>query len=156
MKVEVDQSIRIEQLNQDTIIGIGTNRMEFACRLPAKIKRHYNERFRRIGKPRFCAPMVFAAAVIVAINKSNVSPTHIVIDEEYTGYENVIKSLIVSEFPHTEVSIERIGRKSPAHKAAYETHLKHRKADARISKAEIRSVLSSKIKRRLENRIARG
>lgn len=69
-RFEVDQSVRIEELNRDTIIGIGDQHAQFAYRLPRKIKRRFNEYFRRMGKAHRCAPMLFAAAIVLSLRKS--------------------------------------------------------------------------------------
>lgn len=143
MKLEVDQSVRIEELNRDTIIGVGNSRIQYAALLPRKVKRHFNEEFRRQGKPHRCGPTVFAAAVILALSSCGKSVTNIVVDTEYGSYESLIRQMINVFFPKAIVSIERIGRHSPAHLVAYEVFRKRRKPNQVLSFFDLQKIINA-------------
>ena len=132
--VAVDQSVKIEELNRDSVIGIASSKeASIAYVVPRRVKRHFNEYFRRIGQPRKCAPSVFAAAIVTSLQAGKWSPSIITVDTEYSGHEQLIISYITAHFPRAVVSIERIKRSSPAHAAAYNTHLNHRQPDGILS-----------------------
>ncbi len=139
---DVDQSVRVEELNRDTIIGIGSKSKQYSFRLSRKTKRFFNEYFRKLGQPRYCAPVVFAAAVILSLRKTKASITTVIIDTEYTGYETLIQIAISNAFPRAMVEIRRIGKLSPAHQAAYGTHIGKKKDVDLISRSEMQSMIT--------------
>ena len=145
--VEVDQAVRIEELNRDTIIGVGSKDQQHAFRLSRKTKRFLNEYFRKLGKPRQGAPIVFAAVVILALRKSNKDVTNIIIDTEYTGYEKLITIAVLGAFPKAVVTIRRIGKLSPAHFAAYGAHRGKKKATILTRKEVEMMVLAIRIQK---------
>lgn len=119
------------------MIGIASRNHSLAFIVPRKTKRHFNEYFRRLGQPRKCAPSLFAASIVVALQISKWIPSSIVIDAEYEGQEDFISSFIVSYFPESIIRIERIGRSSPAHEAAYTTHRGRREPDGIITRSAL-------------------
>jgi len=121
MKVEIDQSGRIEETNRDTIIAF-SNEKQFSVQIPAKVKRQLLEAFRRWGKPKTFKYRTFALGVSILLQKSGISAKNLslIIDNEYPGHENSIKDIIRSKFdPKIEIDFESIGKKSKAHYAAY-------------------------------------
>jgi len=143
-RLEIDQSVRIEELNRNTVIGItnGINGVSYI--IPRKAKRHFNEQFRREGKPRQCAPTIFAVAIVTSLQLLKIQPSQLVIDDEYSGHERIIMALINSFYPDSIITIERIGRHSLAHAAAYNTHLGHIRPKAIISLKHLNKVLTNK------------
>jgi len=138
---DVDQSVRIEELNRDTTIGIGNKSCQYSFRVSRKTKRFFNEYFRKHGQPRYCAPIVFSAVVIVALRKTKENITSIVIDTEYTGYEKLIHVAVSNAFPEAVIDIRRIGKLSPAHQAAYGAHLGKKKNVSVLHRNEIEKVV---------------
>ena len=51
MRIEIDQSIKVEQTGKDTVLGVA-NDISCAVVLPGKVKRKLQEEFRRSGRPR--------------------------------------------------------------------------------------------------------
>lgn len=146
--VEVDLSVRIEQLQRDTVIGIGGEKTSHGFVLPRKLKRSFNERFRRIGQPRLCAPTLFGAAVVAALQASGRIPSQVTIDREYDGYESLIIGLLALFFPRAIVVIKPIGRKSPAHAVAYNTHLRHRSPDGKLSQRHLAKIITGALNKK--------
>lgn len=140
-KLEVDQSVRIEELNRDTIIGIGGKDFQRSYRLPRKIKRYFNEQFRRHGKQKRCAPSLFAAAVVLALSKSEQKVTNVIIDTEYLGYETLVRSIIARFYPRAVINLKPIGKLSPAHQAAYGAHLGRKKIHGILTQDEIETII---------------
>jgi len=66
MKIEINQSNKIEQTNKDTIIGL-SNQKAFTILINRKIKRKLQEEFRKQGKPRLFVYRTFIAGVVLLI-----------------------------------------------------------------------------------------
>lgn len=94
MKVEIDQSVKIEQINRDTIIAFSNN-ISFAVVIPAKAKKHIKQRFRQEGRPYLFYYRTFAAGVTLLVERHLRSIDTLVIDREYPGKEQLIKRMIL-------------------------------------------------------------
>jgi len=139
MRVEIDQSGRIEETNRDTVIAF-SNGERFSIRISAKVKRQLLEVFRQRGKPKVFKHKVFALGVVLLLHKSKISPKNLslIIDHEYPGHENSIKDIIWSRFnSEVEIDFESVGKNSPAHEIAYYTYKKERKEDVKLTYKEI-------------------
>lgn len=141
MKIEIDQSVRVEELTRDTILGIANKQASFTFVIPRRAKRVLYEKFRRQGKPKKFAPYVFAAAVSEALKRAPFKSSDVVIDIEYPGYEQEILKIIKRQHPETEVYFTALGKKSHAHFAAYGVHIGRKKADQRISATRLLELL---------------
>lgn len=139
MKIEIDQSGRIEETNRDTVIAF-SNEKQFSIRIPARIKRQLLEVFRRRGKPKLFKYKVFALGIAILLRRSKISPKNLslVIDDEYPGHEGTITDIIWSRFdPEVEINFRSISKNSPAHEMAYYTYKKERKENVRLTYEEI-------------------
>ncbi len=143
-RFEVDQSIRIEDISQDTVIGVANKQQNFALVIPKKIKRHFREDFRRQGLPRQFGPLIFCVGIILLLRQFKLRPGSLIVDKEYASHENLITSFLESFYPQTIISIKGIGKSSPAHKAAYWTHRGRRKADAKATEDDLHAILNTK------------
>jgi len=141
-KLEVDQSVRIEELNRDTILGIAGSGVEFNYIIPRKVKRQFYEAFRAHGLQKRFAPVLFAGAIAAMLEKAQIKTSDLVIDIEYPGYEALIKGMINMVFPDTDINYNSIGKKSPAHKAAYLTHIGKLDAQDALLSDELAYVLA--------------
>lgn len=143
MKVEINQSNKIEQTNKDTIIGLADDKT-FTILIKAKIKRKLQEEFRKQGKPRLFIYRTFMAGVILVFKYAQFKNlSKIVIDEEYYGKDKMLKSMFLEmwsrffkEIP--EISFEKIGRKSKVHEICYLTMKKKYKPNKVIDFEEIK------------------
>lgn len=129
-RFEVDQSIRIEELTDDSIIAIANKENSFSIRLPAKSKQRLYRYYKNFGKPKKFGPDVFSAAMVVAIEQSGFRVSELVIDIEYPGYELSMRKILTEHFPKMLIYFGVIGKKSPAHLVAYGVHAKKRKHNA--------------------------
>lgn len=123
MKVEIDQSGKIEDTSKNTVLAF-SNKIWSAIVIPAKVKRQMQEIFRRRGKPRIFVLRTFSAGVVLLIKDYQKQITDVQIDTEYSGHEAVIKDIIVQMLREQNVSepniyFGRIGKKSMAHHRAY-------------------------------------
>lgn len=136
-RIEVDQSSRIEELTRDTILGVANEQVIFTLIIPRRAKRVLYEKFRREGKPKKFAPYVFAVAVSEALQMAPFKSSDVVVDIEYPGYEKEILEIIKQRHPEINVYFTSIGKKSPAHYAAYGVHTGRKNADQNISTATL-------------------
>ncbi len=138
MRIEIDQSGRIEETNRDTVIAF-SNGEQFSVRIPARVKRQLLDVFRQRGRPKVFKYKVFALGVVLLLHKSKISPKNLslIIDHEYPGHENSIKDIIWSKFgSEVEVDFKSIGKNSPAHEIAYYTYKKEQKENIKLTYGE--------------------
>lgn len=86
MKVEIDQSVKIEQTNKGTVLAF-SNEEEYAILIPGKVKRKLQELFREKGRPRLFISRTFAAGITLLLQNHLPKFQKIVIDLEYPGKE---------------------------------------------------------------------
>jgi hypothetical protein len=124
MRIEVDQSWKIEFTNKPTIL-VFSNAKSGSIIIPSREKKLIQKFFRQIDKPRLFIYLTFAAAIYVLIRKCIKNRDQIVIDREYAGYEKLIcqklREFINENLKLKDISISTysIGKKSPAHLIAY-------------------------------------
>ena len=138
MKIEIDQSGRIEYTSKLTVVAY-SNGVNKSLLITAKDKRKIQAIYRRIGQPRLFAQKVFAVAIFDLIKNNLGRIDEIIIDREYTGYDSLIKQLIFEvakrnskEIEKEMISFRSIGRKSNAHKIAW-TAYKNKKTDIKLT-----------------------
>jgi len=137
-RFEVDQSIRIEELSNDTFLALANDESSFVVKLPIKAKRKLYEKFRCLGQPKKFAPKVFASLICCAIEQSGLKFSELIIDIEYPGYELLITNFLSTIFPEMLIYFSVIGKKSPAHYAAYGAHISKRKPDFSASDKDVK------------------
>lgn len=126
MEIQTDQSNKIEHTNKDTIIGL-SNGTTFTVLISSKVKRQLQEEFRKQGRPRLFVYRTFIAGVVLALKYAKLNNiSKIIIDEEYFGKNNLLKSIFLEMWSRfftniPEIIFERITRKSNAHNISYLT-----------------------------------
>jgi len=133
--VEVDQSGRMEMSGDTTVAA--SDGFTVTVKVMAKVKQEVREALRNQGvKPKLLMIRMFVGAILLAIQDHLPAVRTLTIDEEYTGYEAVIKSLLLDrirargfEFAGNDIRIARIGKKSPAHRAAIRVTRRQARAD---------------------------
>ena len=147
MTYQIDQSIRIEETNRDTVIGLADTKTKnsFALVIPAKTKRRIQEYYRRQNLPKIFMIDLFTAGIILVLKKLHFKMNNLVIDIEYPGHEIRIIRQVQSVYPHiSSVSFSIIGKHSPAHYAAYGVHIHKRKPEYRANYRELISLVNKK------------
>lgn len=147
MRVEVDQSGKIEQLNCDTVIAF-SNSVQYVVLLPKSVKRDIFLRYRsKIPRLKY---RLFCISVYYCIKNLICDSGLIVIDDEYKGNEDVIKSLLLNyikaahkEFEAKRIAFGQVGKSSSAHVAAIEVFRNHRRPDKVLSLNDVGSFLKS-------------
>jgi len=144
MKIEIDQSGKIENTNRKTIIAF-SNGSCGAVVISAKDKKSIQTYFRTLGKPRLFIHITFVVLIYLLICNKIMRDDQIVIDREYPGYDNLIigslKNLLAKK-KITDISIAQIGKKSRAHDLAWnELQLRVQNIAKRITKEQVIKVL---------------
>lgn len=144
MRIEVDQSGKIEQTNMDTIIAFSDGESG-SIRITSQVKRKLIDELRSAeyrGSNFYLK--IFCAAVFLLLKSHLKSLKKVTIDDEYTGKEAQVKDFLtrhIGEGREIEVEVARIGRKSNAHVLALAVLRRERQEDRKISLAELLIVL---------------
>jgi hypothetical protein len=144
--VEVDQSGQME-MSGDTTVAV-SNGFTTTVRVTGKVKQDVREALLDRGvKPKMVMIRMFVGAILLAAREHLGSISGITIDEEYIGYEAVIKSLLLvriraldHEVNRDDVAITRVGKRSPAHREAIRVTLQQASANMTPSAEELLEV----------------
>jgi len=127
MKIEIDQSNKIETTNKQTVIAF-SNGISAVLSISSKDKKELQAIFRKISKPRIFVYKLFAILIFLLIKNYLNKITQIIIDTEYIGQEPLIKSFLLREIQKVKPNFEKetiifkgIGKSSRAHSLAYLT-----------------------------------
>lgn len=145
---EVDQSIKIGDLSADTILAY-SNHTCGTVRIPVDVKRKALQALRRRGKSTIRATVqVFAAGLFLLLQGVVERASLIVIDTEYTGYEDDIRGMLVDHFRESNMSIypeliafQPIGKASRAHARAASVHRGVESVGKTITMVELSRIL---------------
>jgi len=154
MRIEIDQSGKIEQTEKDTILCLSNDKW-YALKIKATTKRQIQEVFRRNGQIRNFIIFTFSAGLAILLRK--VKPkTKVTIDQEYSGKNPVIKNilsrLLLQEKYQPVIEFKRIGKNSKADFYAAEVGRKHLKATWTISEKDIlREIKKTEVGKRLKD-----
>lgn len=143
MTIEVDQSIKIEQTNGDTVIAF-SNHTSKSLIISASDKKELQTIFRKAGKRRVFVYRVFAILVFLLIKDHLETIDMMIIDREYFGWEPQIKDYLLQEirkvkhsFRAKQIQFRLIGKGSRAHALAYQVARRHKKPDMTVSWAQV-------------------
>ena len=121
MPLQIDQSGKIEATSQHTILCLSNDRW-VAVKIEAKAKRQLQEIFRRNGQPRNFVLFTFSAGLAILLDK-NKDIHRVMIDEEYSGKEFVIKNIVLEMLDQRQEPLEirfgKVGKNALAHHRAY-------------------------------------
>ncbi len=152
MRIEIDQSGKIENTNRPTIIAY-SNKNNDVLLISAKDKKEIQKYFRNLGKPKLFIYLTFIVIVSYLIKDHIKNGDQIIIDREYPGYEKLIskkvKEIIVENSNTKDISvyISQIGKKSNAHDLAWkELQSKTHKNIRKITSALVIKIIKTKLK----------
>jgi hypothetical protein len=135
------------EMSGDTVVAI-SNSFTVAIQITAKVKLQVRRALEARGvKSNLVMIRMFVGAIVLAMRGRLTEVTDLILDEEYTGYEAVIKSLLLDRIrdlggaltPHN-VRIAQIGKQSPAHRAAIQVTRRQAKADQTPTARELLEV----------------
>ncbi|MCX6812817.1 MAG: hypothetical protein NTW79_04370 [Candidatus Berkelbacteria bacterium] len=146
MKIEIDQSGKIENTNKPTVIAYSGDKNKSLI-IFAGEKQKLQKYFRRIGKPSSFVYIVFAVLIFILI-KSEKTIDEIIIDREYAGQEPLIKNYLIQfikksdrHFDKKKIYFHQIGKKSPAHDLSVKSFRK-KKADIKVKSDDVLKFLT--------------
>ncbi|MCG2700747.1 hypothetical protein L6267_01100 [Candidatus Parcubacteria bacterium] len=93
MKIEIDQSGKIENTGKDTIIAF-SNGSFGSISISAKDKREIQRIFRKIGKPRVFVYRVFAVLIFLLINPAPFRQTPHLLDRNYININLLVDTKV--------------------------------------------------------------
>ena len=151
MKVEIDQSGKLEQLDTLTVIGFANGKTD-AVVLSVSTKRSLIAHLRKSLIPQKDILPVLFGVVIFMLIESLAKNIVVVIDEEYTGKDQVVREtlekLLRNKFGTKwtgSIRFQRVGKQSPAHKLVWGLHRqKYKKGLRKLPAKEILKYFSSK------------
>jgi hypothetical protein len=130
MSVEIDQSGKIEQLDKNTIVALA-NDSSSAIFISASSKRKLFFKLRKSKTPRnILYPQIFTILIYLAIHQMNECPNVLLIDEEYTGKNKLIKDMLLTLIKKSkpkwngDIRFKLVGKLSPSHRLAWGIHTK--------------------------------
>lgn len=147
MNIEIDLSGRIEVLNTNTVFAF-TDGIKRAILIPARVKRRASQRLEARGvKSKMISIRMFAGGLYLLIKPSLNELNLITIDREFEGWENEIKSLLLSlirktrrDFNSDNIHFESVGKKAECHHLALATFRKTKMHDGKVSLSEFLDV----------------
>ncbi len=141
MRIEIDQSGKIEQTDMDTVIAF-SNRYQYSVLITKSTKREIFIKYK--GKVKNLKYKLFCIGVYFCIRDYLHEYQLIIIDLEYRGKENLIKSILLNfirkTYKNFDSKIIRFGsitKNSNAHTAAIDVHRGNRKPNKIISMKEV-------------------
>jgi hypothetical protein len=141
MHIEIDQSGKIEQLNKDTVVAF-SNEHQYSVLIKKSIKREifvkYKSKVKNLRYKLFCLGIYYCI-------KNYLNNYHsMVIDFEYQGKENLIKSILLyyirstcGQFNSKLIRFGSITKNSNAHAAAIDAYRGHRKPNLILTLKDI-------------------
>lgn len=125
MHVEVDQSGRVEDTRHQTVLAFSNN-VQRHLAIGAVAKRELFAAFRNKHKSKkILGIKIFSVLLSLLLEKFLKSAQFIMVDQEYVGYENLIKSyfypMAISmgvKISSDKIRLGRIGKKPSARKSA--------------------------------------
>lgn len=125
MKIEIDQSNKIEQTNRTTSIGLA-NDVELSISIKSTEKQKLERYFRQTKQRKIFARLSFCVLIYLLLKQIKFEKYEIYIDREYPGYDYFIKKRIIeffNRFSNSNLDIHKlhitcIGKSSNAHRVA--------------------------------------
>ena len=148
MRLEVDQSTKIEQTSRGTVLAL-SNDEQFSIVIPARVKREALVCLRRRGwYGRRAILACFSAGLFLLLRQSRVQIDLIVIDQEYEGHERDIRGMLLRhlrsagmEVPAERIAFGQVGKHSGAHRLAWAVHRGKYAPDYTVTLDEFLSIL---------------
>lgn len=141
MRVEVDQSGKIEQLNKDSVIAF-SNKNQYSILIPKLVKQEAYKLYK--GKAKNLRYKLFCIGIYYCLKDYIKEKELITICCEYQGKENLIKSLLLDylrkDYAQIDPKIMRfgiIGKKSNAHAVAIDVFRGNRRPNKILSLKEV-------------------
>lgn len=147
-KFQIDQSGKIEDTGDDTILALAGGDFSYTLKITRKVKREVQQYFRKQGEPSLFVYKTFAVGVFILLNAYNARIDSVTIDREYPGHERPLSEMLNRLFVLYGVcnklfySFSLIGKTSVAHAAAHKVFTRRLGEDKRLECFEIKKIAS--------------
>ncbi len=152
MKIEIDQSGKLENTSRPTVVAYSNHKNGTLVILSAE-KKTVQKYFRQIGKPKLYIYLTFIALMFCLVKNHIQKGDQIIIDREYPGYEKFIATKLKqwlkdgSSIKDVTIVTSQIGKKSRAHDLAWqEFQLRSHQIVKKISAKKIIKIIEAKTK----------
>jgi len=146
MQVEVDQSGKVEDTNQLTVVAAADGKSKSLV-ITAVEKQKLLVAARELDRPRKTyVYKIFAALIFLLVKNENITSLHI--DREYPGHDGTIKNVLHTLLDQAgwstpRVSFTLVTKKSPAHKIAVEVFRGNEEPDMIVTAEDALGLLYS-------------
>lgn len=158
MRYEIDQSGKVEETSQNTVIAL-SNSKNFSVMITAREKRKLQEYFRRNGTPKLFVYITFTTLLIEVIKHAGFKVSvNILIDTEYPGHEKPITKML-HRFIDTDtvcLSWGFVGRGSKSHDLAIKVFKGKLKANENLKAEKVWKMAKRLAGENLNPRLKRG
>lgn len=141
MKIEIDQSGKLEDTHKPTVVGF-SNKVNKTVIISSIEKQKLQKYFRKIGKSRQYIYRTFAILIYYLIKDKN-KISQIIIDQEYPGQEALIKGFLLEYLDISKIKIDKksiyfdeIGKSAKIHGIVWSAYT-NKKADFKLSAKDI-------------------
>lgn len=129
MKYFIDQSIKIENTNKASYVGLANSQVTISS-ISARDKKRLKTYFRKLDKPLIFKLFTFSVLVARVLEETEVS--QVTIDQEYRGHEIDIGNFVVQILSSKkkvipEINFHQIGKRNNAHCEVYRAQKKNLK-----------------------------
>lgn len=142
MRIEIDQSGKIERLSHDTIIA-ASNDIQYSIKIPSRVKRNVYWQGKNISQIKY---KLFCIGVYYCIIRYKFNT--IIVDKEYQGKEDLIRFLLTTymqnsynNFDKHMIRFDNVGKNSNAHIVAINTFRGEQKPNEILTEREIWKLL---------------
>ena len=146
MRIEIDQSGKIENTHKPTVVAY-SNKISKSILITSRDKQSIQKYYRTIGQPKIFVYKLFAVLIYVLIEDRLTKIDQIIIDKECLGYEKLIRSFILEIAEKKKRKTNKdifkfhlIGKKSKAHKLALKVY-NIKKANLKLSYHQFRKYI---------------
>lgn len=139
--MDFDQSGKVEEIGRNTILCVSNSKWN-AIVIKSSDKKILKKYFNKLNMPKNYVLFVFCAGIAILFDNLNTKDI-VVIDEEYTGKNHIIKNLLMEMMGKKlpEIRFGRIGKKSMAHCRAYGVATGKIKRNANVKVVKLTDVL---------------
>lgn len=145
MIIEVDQSGKVEDTAVSTILALADNGRTRTVLLSGKLKREALNLLRQRGyRGNEGVLRVFVAGLYLLLEPDLPSLDRVILDDEYPGHDVKIRAMLLEQirraYPTFEAQVivfAKIGKRSPAHKAAIGVTRGDREPDQVVTRRQL-------------------
>ncbi|MBU4332144.1 hypothetical protein KKD19_02150 [Patescibacteria group bacterium] len=145
MKIEIDQSGKIEDTNRLTVVAFANGKVK-SLKISSVEKQKLVKAMRALDYPKKTFIFKIFAGLIYLLLRDEKNIDEVIIDREYPGQEGVIKDVLSHLFRKFDrqtplITFHRIGKKGGAHKIANDIYKGKRAANIVVTANRVFQIL---------------